>query len=85
MLDNVKSNLIMNKIFANLKNKRKLIIIKYNKRLLNRINITKKDFKMYQLLKDFNSKYKTRLEDIEIKELGLNGENMGNDELGITV
>ena len=71
MLDNIKSKLIMNKIFAYLKNKRKLIISKINKSLLNRLNISKKDFQIYQELKDFNSKYNTTLKDIDIKKIYL--------------
>ena len=73
MLDNAKSIFIINKIFTNLRNKKKLNIIKYNKRLLNKLNITKEDFNMYLMLKIFNTKYKTKLEDIEIKEINLDG------------
>ena len=82
MLDNIKSKLIMSKIFSNLKNKRKLIISKINKSLLNRIkNITKKDFQIYQELKDFNSKYNTTLEDIDIKKIYLYEKQIGNEGL----
>ena len=59
----------------------KLIIIKYNKRLLNILNITKKDFQIYQELKDFNSKYKTKIEDIEISKLNLNKKQIENEGL----
>ena len=81
MLDNIKSKLIMNKIFAYLKNKRKLIISKINKSLLNRLNISKKDFQIYQELKDFNSKYNTTLEDIDIKKIYLYEKQIGNEGL----
>ena len=81
MLDNIKSKLIMNKIFAYLKNKRKLIISKINKSLLNRLNISKKDFQIYQELKDFNSKYNTKLEDIDIKKIYLYEKQIGNEGL----
>ena len=39
MLENVKSKYILKEIFENLKNKRKLKIIKYNKRIRLRLNI----------------------------------------------
>ena len=77
MLANIKSKLIINKIFASLRNKIKLIIIKYTKLLLNKLNITKKDFNIYQKLEDFNFKYGTKLKDIEIKDLNLDGKTIG--------
>ena len=51
MLNNVKSNIIIEKIFKNLKNKRKLNIIKYNKRILSKLNINKEHFENYIILK----------------------------------
>ena len=54
MLNNIKSNHIMNVIFKNLRNKRKLKIIKYNKRLCNKLDLGKKDFKVYEILQKFN-------------------------------
>ena len=81
MLDNIKSKLIMSKIFSYLKNKRKLIISKINKSLLNRLNKSKNDFQIYQELKDFNSKYNTKLEDIDIKKIYLYEKQIGNEGL----
>ena len=43
MLDNVKNKYIIKEIFIKIKNKRKLNIIKYNKRILSRLNINKKN------------------------------------------
>ena len=54
MLKNVKSKLIMNLIFKHVKNKRKLKITKYNKRMQNILYITKKDFEVYETLKELN-------------------------------
>ena len=71
MLDNVKSEYIVKEIFKKIKNKRKLNIIKYNKRIKNRLNISKDDFEIYINLKEFNIKYKTNIEDIDIKEINL--------------
>ena len=83
MLDNVKSNIIIEKIFKNMKNKRKLNIIKYNKRILLRLNIYKIQFENYIQLKEFNNKYNTNIEDIDIKELNLKSKNIGNKGLEI--
>ena len=62
----------MDKIFTNVKNKRKLKIVKYNKRILKKLNITKGNFKAYEIFKEFNEKYGLNIEDINIKELNLN-------------
>ena len=72
MLDNVKSKYIVKEIFENIKNKRKLNIIKYNKKIMIKLDINKKDFEIYITLKEFNNKYKINIEDIDIKELKLN-------------
>ena len=71
MLDNVKSIYIINEIFGNMRNKRKLNIIKYNKRILIRLNINKEQFENYIIIKEFNKKYNTNIEDIDIKQLNL--------------
>ena len=81
MLDNVKNKYIIKVIFRNVKNKRKLNIIKYNKRILARLNINKNDFENYIVLKEYNDKYDTNIEDFDIEELNLNGKNIGNPGL----
>ena len=78
MLDNVKNNNIIKEIFGNMRNKRKLNIIKYNKRILIRLNINKEQFENYIILKEFNEKYNTDIEDIDIKQLNLEDKNIGN-------
>ena len=61
MLNDIKSNFILKIIFEYIKRKQKLKIIKYNNRILNKLNITSKDFEIYslnnKLLKEFNNKY----------------------------
>ena len=47
MLKKVKSKYILKEIFEKIKNKRKLNIIKYNKSIIHKLNIYKKDFKIY--------------------------------------
>ena len=83
MFDNVKSKNIIKEIFGNMRNKRKLNIIKYNKRILIRLNINKEQFENYIILKEFNEKYNTNIEDIDIKQLNLEDKNIGNEGLKI--
>ena len=54
-----------------MRNKKKLNIIRFNKRIKERLNIAKEDYKVYELLKEFNIKYDLNIEDIDIKELNL--------------
>ena len=72
MLDKIKSEYIIKEIFNDMKNKRKLKIIKYNKRLYNKLDLGKKDFKVYEILQEFNKKYNINIEGIDIRELNLN-------------
>ena len=81
MIDNVKSKYIVKEIFENIKNKRKLNIIKYNKKIKIKLDINKKDFEIYITLKEFNFKYNTNIQDIDIKELKLNIGNEGLKDL----
>ena len=69
MLDNVKSKYILKEIFVNIKNKRKLNIIKYNKKLKINLDINEKNLEIYITLKEFNNKYKINIEDIDIKRI----------------
>ena len=57
MLDKVKSKNTLKKIFERIKNKRKLNIIKYNKRIKIKLDINKEDFEIYITFKEFNNKY----------------------------
>ena len=81
MLDNVKSKYIVKEIFEIIKNKRKLNIIKYNKRIRIKLDIDKEDFEIYITLKKFNNKYNINIEDIDIKELNLSNRNIENERL----
>ena len=81
MLEKVKSKYIMEKLFGNIKNKRKLNIIKYNKKILARLNINKEHFDNYIKLNEFNNKYNTNIEDINNKELNLENKRIGNEGL----
>ena len=71
MLNKIKSNYIMNLIFKNMKNKKKLNLIKYNKIMTNRLNLNEDDFKIYQNLKEVNKIYNKDFDDIDIKEFNI--------------
>ncbi len=81
MLEKIRSTYIIDIIFNNLRNKRKLNIIKYNKKTIFRLNIKEEDFKVYSFLKEFNEKYNSNIEDIDIFHLGLRRKNLGNEGL----
>jgi len=49
MLQDIKSDFVLNIIFKNISNKLKLKIIKHNKNLFQRLNITIEDFKIYKI------------------------------------
>ena len=61
----------MNNIFKNIKNRIKMNIIKYNKKIQNKLYITKEDFEIYASLKDFNEVFNLNIRDIDIEELDL--------------
>ena len=81
MLDKVKSKYILKEILEKIHNKRKLNIIKYNKIIKAKLNINKEDFEIYITLKEFNIKYKTNIEDIDIREINLSRINIENEGL----
>ena len=47
IIENIKSRYILSKIYNNMTIKKKLVIIKYNKRIQNRLNLSVKDYKEY--------------------------------------
>ena len=81
MLDNINIISLLEEIFKRVRNKRKLNLIKYNKRMLMRLNINKQEFEIYTKLKEFNNKYSTNIEDIDVKELNLNKRRIKNEGL----
>ena len=81
MLNNIKSKYILYQIFKLVKNRTKINIIKYNKKLINKLDITKKDFEIYESLKEFNKINNCNLRDIDDEELDLNTKNIGNENL----
>ena len=66
MLNKIRSNMILYKVFGILKKRIKLKIIKYNKSLLDKLNISNQDFEDFKILKEFNQKFKLYIRDIDI-------------------
>ena len=83
MLNNIKSKYILGIIFGNLSKRIELKLIKYNKILINKLNITQKDFEnlYYKLLNEMNKKFKLDIKDIEVKVINLKNDYLGNEIL----
>jgi len=80
MLEDIKNEFILDSIFNNISNKLKLKIIKHNKNLLHKLNITIEDFKIYETLKKFNEDFNLDIKDIDIEELDLSHKRIGKKE-----
>ena len=79
MLNNVKSIKSLKIILGTLKRRIELKLMKCNKIMLNKLNITKEDFEQFILLKEMNSKFNLNIKEIDIKELNLENMNLKND------
>lgn len=71
MLNQIKSLFIFKNIFEHIRKKKKLKLIKHNKQLLNKLNITKEDFKDYLVLKGLSQYYKINIQDVDVENLDL--------------
>ena len=72
MLNDIKSKITLKKIFGNLLKIKVLKIIKYNKKIsdkLNKLNITIKNFSELYLIKRLNKNYNLNIENSDIEEL----------------
>ena len=79
MLNKIRSKFILNIILENLKTRVKLKILKYNKNLLPRINISQMDFEDFKILKEFNEKFNFKIKDIDIQILNLSKNKLNNE------
>ena len=79
MLNKVRSIKILDIILGALKKRIELKLFKYNKKMINKLNITKKDFYQFTLLKIMSLKFNLDIKDIDIKELNLENKNLDND------
>ena len=82
-MENIKSKLIIKKIFSHLKTRKKLYIVKYSKKYLNILNLAKKDFENILSLKNLDNKFHLDLDiaDANIKILDLSKANLLNEEI----
>ena len=71
MFEKIKSSYVMKIILDYMKRKRALNIIKFNKKLLNKLNLAIKDFKVYDILEEYNQRFNLNIEDINITNLSL--------------
>ena len=69
MLVNLRSNFIFRRIFNNLLKRKKLQLLRRNKKFQKKLNITKKDFLEFKTLNQINQKYNLGVKDIEIEQL----------------
>ena len=81
MFKKIRSTYILKDIFAFLKKRKKLNLLKYNKNLRNKLDIKKKDYQEFLILNDFNIKFNLNIRNIELEELTLRNKNLGNDIL----
>ena len=79
MLNKVRSKKILNIIFGALKKRIELKLLKYNKKMRNKLNLKKEDFEEFILLKEMNLRFNLDIKDIDIKELNLGKMNLQND------
>ena len=77
----IKSKYILNRIIGQLKKRIELKLVKYNKILINKLNVTKGDFENFKSLKEMNQKFNLDIKDIEINELNLESKHLGNEIL----
>ena len=81
MLSSIKSKLILNKIFSCLIKKLIFKITLRNKTLQGKLDLELKDFKEYNLLIEFNKKYKTDITSTDIKNLNIKENKIMNSGL----
>ena len=70
-MDKIRSKLILNIIFEKLLKKIKLNILKYNKKLIGKLNLGIKDFKEFKYIKNMNNKLGTNITNIEVEKKDL--------------
>ena len=79
MLNKVRSIYILNIIIGLLKKRIELKLFKYNKKMINKLNIKKEDFEQFILLEEMSLKFNLDIIDIDIEELNLEDMNLDND------
>ena len=77
MLEKIRSKFILKLIFGQLLKRIKLNILKYNKNLLSKLNLGKKDFEDFIYLKRIRKKFGIKIKEIEIEKIDLSDKNSG--------
>ena len=81
MLINIKSRLILNNIFSFLEDILKLKITVHNKQLQKKLYLELKDFIFFKMIKDFNKKYNSSIQNTNIIKLNLDKKDLKNSGL----
>ena len=81
MLRKIRSVYTLNKIFGILLKRKKLDLIRYNKKLQSRTSTEKKDYEDYISLKDFRRELDTNIYDVDIPILDLRKKISKNESL----
>ena len=79
MLNNIKGKLILKIIFSNLKKRKKLNIIKYNKRIQNLLSIGFENYLEFKHLNEMNIKFDLNIKDTDIEVLNLSDKNLDDE------
>ena len=79
MLKKIRSKIILITLFDNIKKRKKLNLLRYNKNLRDKLNIKIKDYQDLQTLKDLNQKFNLNIEDTDIKEFNIDDKLLGNE------
>ena len=79
MLNEIKSIMVLKMIFKNLKRRIELKILKYSKKMKDKLNIHLKNYQDFQLIKEFNQKFNLKIKDIDIEFLDIHDKNLENE------
>ncbi len=71
MLNRIKRKIILKLIFEKINNKKKLKLLKCNKRLLDKLDISINDYKDSFALKELNNKFNLNLDDTNVEFLDI--------------
>ena len=77
MLNKIRSKKIFNIIFAIVSMNRKLKLLRYNNKMQYKLNLTKKDFEDFTLLKELNETFDLDIKGTDEKVLNLNDNSLG--------
>ena len=72
MLNEIRSKVVLRNILDKIRNRIKLRLFKYNKKLLYKLNLTIKDFEQFNLLNKINKIFYFNIKDLDIEDLNMN-------------